>query len=357
MNISKIITTFALVSFVVSPFAASARVSIDTNEKNYASSVSSWQTHGEADVLSDGRVEITQDRREDGYVLTDIDVPSRNRGDYALVISYTRAEDPRSNTASGAENISGLPYLYAYFMDDDDGILSYMQDDSARQHASDGTSWQVTYGIERLDDDVDSVRVFLKQATRAGVDSDGRAAWFYRPGVYFLDDLSDVNDVVDAYEDELDAVADEFHNRTTHTRYDDEPDAGDTDYPVGTILKCSGDADVYSMTSANALKLFPDEETFYAWGHSFADVKTISCSKLNDYEVSGRWTYERASYLVKFSGQPAVFTLDNDRYLRLIPDEYTARRMYGSNWTGKIKEYSVSKMGNYSYGVPHESYR
>lgn len=360
MTTNKLISIFALV-FTVSglvPVAqASSRVDVNTNEKNYAESVSRWETRGEVDVLSDGRVEIAQDRREDGSVSTDVEVPSRNRGDYALVISFTRAEDPHADFGSGAENIAGLPYVYAYFMDEDDGILSYLQDDSARQHASDGTAWQVTYGIERMDDDVDSVRVFLKQASRAGVEADGRAAWFYKPAVYFLNDLSDANDVIDAYEDELDDVADAFHHRATNTNDDDEDedDDEDTDYPVGTLLKCSGDSDVYSMTSDNELKWFPDEETFFAWGHSFADVRTISCSKLDDYDVSGRWTYTRANYLVKFRYLPAVFTLDNGTYLRLIPNEQTARAMYGRNWTSLVHEYSQSDMGDYRYSAPHRS--
>lgn len=355
MNTNKLISIFALVftvSGLIPAAQAATRVNVDTNERNYADAISDWDTSGEADVLSDGRAELTQDRHEDASVSTDIDVPSRNRGDYALVIAFTRAEDPRSDLASGAENISGLPYVYAYFLDGN-SIQSYLQDDTARQHTSDGTAWQVTYGIERMDSDVDSVRVFLKQASRAGTEADGRAAWFYEPGVFFLNDLGDVNDVVDAYQDELDNVSSYFHNRTTHTN--DNNDNNDTDYPVGTLLKCSGDSDVYSMTSDNELKWFPNEETFYAWGNSFADVRTISCSKLDDYDVSGRWTYSRASYLVKFRGSPAVFTLDNGTYLRLIPDEHTARAMYGRNWTSLVREYSQSDMGDYRYGVPHRA--
>lgn len=362
MNKRNIISLFGLV-FLLSGLApaaqASSRVDVDTNEKNYAPSVSSWEEYGEADVLSDGRVRITRDDDGDGYAFTDVDVPSKNQGDYALFVSFTRAEDPHSDLSSGAENIAGLPYLYAYFLDEDGDVLEYLQGDTMRHKASYGTAWNVRYRYARLDDDTESMRVFLKQASRKGTDADGRAAWFYKPALYFVDSGGDAVDIVEAYQDELDDVADLFNNRATRTSDDDEDEEDDSspDYAVGTLLKCSGDSDVYSMTSSNTLKRYPNEDTFYAWGKSFADVRTISCSRLDDYRVSGTWTYERADYLVKFRGMAAVFTLDNDKYLRLIPDEYTAKQMFGSRWTSKINEYSTSKMGDYYYSAPHESLR
>lgn len=354
MIIRKFTALFAMAFLIASPMAAFARVNIDTNEKNYAPAVSSWNESGEADVLSDGRVRLESYKSRDGYVTTDVDVPSRNQDDYALFISYTRAEQPYADSASGAENIAGLPYLYGYFLDEDGGVNEYFTNQYMRHDADGGTYWQVTYGYMVVPDDTETIRLFLKQASRNGVTADGRDAWFYKPALYYTESKNDVSDIVDAYEDELDEVADEFGNRVSNTSDDDEDDE-DTDYPVGTLLKCKSEPDVYSMTSSNTLKRFPNEETFYAWGHSFADVRTISCSKLDDYRVSGTWTYDRADYLVKFRGQPAVFTLDNDRYLRLIPDEYTARRMFGRDWVDDIREYSVSKMGDYSYGVPHKS--
>lgn len=357
----KLRSIFALIfmAFVVAaPIAADARVRIDTNEKNFAPAVDDWADYGEADVLSDGRVRIESYKSRDGYVTEDVSVPSRNQDDYALFIAYTRAERPYPDLASGAENIAGLPYLYGYFLDEDGDVNEYFTNSYMRH--DNGTYWEVTYGYMEVPEDTETIRLFLKQASRSGVTADGRDAWFYKPGLYLLDGKSEIRDVVDAYEDELDEVAEAFGNRVSNARDDEDEDENEsdgTDYPVGTLLMCRGEADVYSMTSSNTLKRFPNEETFYAWGHSFADVRTISCSRLDDYRVAGTWTYDRASYLVKFRGQPAVFTLDNGFVLRLIPDEYTARRMYGSDWVNDIREYSTGRMGDYSYGVPHESLR
>ncbi|OGL95213.1 hypothetical protein A2348_02745 [Candidatus Uhrbacteria bacterium RIFOXYB12_FULL_58_10] len=353
MILRKFTALFAVAFLIAAPVAASARVDIDTNEKNFARATSSWTQSGEADVLSDGRVRLESTKKRDGYVSTDVDVSRSHNTDYALFISYTRAEKPYANLASGAENIAGLPYLYGYFLNDDGDVNEYFTNSYMRHDVQDGTYWQVTYGYMVVPKDTEAIRLFLKQASRNGTDADGRDAWFYKPGLYFVEGKNEVRSIVNAYEDELANVAKEFGNRVSEAS--DVED--NTDYPVGTLLKCNGESDVYSMNSNHTLKRFPDEETFYAWGHSFADVRTISCSKLDDYRVSGTWTYDRASYLVKFRGMPAVFTLDNGRYLRLIPDEYTARKMFGSHWTDKIREYSSGKMGDYSYGVPHKSLR
>lgn len=354
MILNKHLAFLAVFFFVASPFSVFAHVNVDTNEKNFAPAISAWTEYGASDVLSDGRIRIESTGSRDGYVSSDADVSSRYEDGYAVFVSFARAEQPYAAFSSGAENIAGLPYLYGYFLDEDGNVTEYFTQSSMRQQAHDGSYWQVVYGYAPIPNDAESVRMFLKQASRNGVTPDGRDAWFYKPGLYFVDDANEAGDVIDAYRDELDEVADEFDGHATHASYDADED---TDYPVGTLLKCSGEPDVYSMTSSNTLKRFPNEETFYSWGHSFADVRTISCSTLDDYRVSGTWTYDRADYLVKFHGQPAVFTLDNGQYLRLIPDEYTARRMFGSDWANDIREYSAGDMGDYSYGVPHRSLR
>lgn len=341
-RILSLLAIAGLLAAPVVPAMASTRSDIDTDERN--------------EVSDEGLVTLSSTRRHaDSFTFDDVELDARDEGDYALFIAFTRAEDPHSNLSNGTENIAGLPYLYAYFLDEDGGVLEYVGDDSMRHRASAGTAWRVTYGVERVPDDAEGIRFFLKQGARNGVEADGRSAYFYDTGLYVVDNMSDVADVVDAYQDALDEIADDLGGRASHANDDD--DDNDRDYATGTLLKCSGEADVYSVTSSNTLKRFPNEETFYAWGHSFADVRTISCGRLDDYRVSGTWTYERAEYLVKFRGQPAVFTLDNGQYLRLIPNEATARAMYGSRWTSRVREVSASTMGDYSYSVPHRATR
>lgn len=357
MNYKKfaLISLFSLALIASGPVSALAHVDVDIDEKNYASDVDNWTEYGRAEVLGNDLVKITQTKNSNGHLYTDVNIP--NNDDYVVFVAYTRAENPNT------KNISGLPYLYAYFLDDDEEIEEYFSDSSMRQDSSDGKSWQVTYGITEVPNDSESMRLFLKQASVSGINADGRAAWFYMPGLYFVDSENEAEEIVEAYNDELSnmrntfGVNDYYYNSEDD---DDEDDSGEDydhtpDYPVGTLLKCSGEPEVYSMTSNNTLKLFPNEQTFYDWGNSFADVKTISCSKLDDYEVSGTWTNDREDYLVKFHGQPAVYTLSNDIYLRLIPDEYTAKKMFGSHWTSLIHEYSANDMDEYSYGVPYRS--
>lgn len=355
----KYFIIFAIGFLVASPITASARVSVDTNEKNYAPSVLDWNESGNADAFSSGLVRLATTESRDASVSVDVDVPSKYEDDVAVFVAYARAEKPYPNYPSGAENIAGMPYLYGYFMGDDGDITEYFTQSSMRLESRDGVYWHVIYGYAAIPNDTESIRLFLNQAERNGITPDGRDAWILNPGLYFVDDESDARDVIDAYRDGLDDVKDEFGTNAYDASYNHDWNPNDeyADYEEGTLLKCSGESDVYSVTDSGTLKLFPNEETFFAWGNTFADVRTISCSELDDYDVTGTWSYDRADYLVKFRGQPAVFTLDNGQYLRLIPDEYTARRMFGSDWTHDIREFSASDMGDYSYGVPHKSLR
>jgi hypothetical protein len=353
MNYKKIaiISLFSLVLVVSGPLSALAGgVSVETNEKNYAPAIDGWTEYGRAEVLGNDLVKVAQTKNSNGHLYTDVNIP--NNDDYVLFVAYARAENPNT------KNISGLPYLYAYFLDDDGQVDEYFAQTSMRLNSVDGQYWHVIYGIAEVPNSSESMRLFLKQAETSVITPDGRAAWFYMPGLYFVDSQHEAEDIIDAYNDELSNVKNifgvsDYHssaNRDHNEDYDHTPD-----YSVGTLLKCSGEPEVYSMTANNTLKLFPNEQTFYDWGNSFADVKTISCSKLDDYEVSGIWSDDREDYLIKFHDQPAVYALSNDIYLRLIPDEYTAKKMYGSHWTSLIREYPISDMGNYSYGVPYQS--
>jgi len=349
MNYQKISVIGLLGLFLTTsmPVAALASVNVETNKNNYASVVSNWTKYGNVEVLNDGRVKVTENRNQDGHLYTDVSIPSKFEDDYVVFVSFTRAEKPYSNYSDGGENISGLPVLSAYFLDNKGKILEYVTDVSTmRQKSSDGTYWHVSYGIVEVENNSQSMRLFLDQASSALTTADGRAAWFYKPGLFFTESKSDATDIVEAYKNELNEMSDEFDNNNDNVNY-----------PTGTLLGCWGEAKVYSVTSDDTLKLFPDEDTFYAWGHSFSEVKKISCDDLDDYKISGRWTYERANYLVKFEGQRGVYTLDNGKYLRLIPNEVTAKKMYGRNWHRLVREFPARDVRDYSYSAPHRSLR
>lgn len=344
-----LIGLFGLLLVAAGPFSALASVHISTNEENYAPAVDDWSKYGSVKIFDDGRVALTQEKTQTEHLYTDVDIPSG--ADFAVLVSYMRAEKPHANFSNGSENISGLPYLYAYLLDDDGDINEYLAESTMRQKASAGKTWQVAYSIIDLSSDDDSVRFFLKQTSREGTTSDGRAAWFYKPGLYFVDTWSEGREIVEAYEDELSDVREEIGLEY----YSASDNDNDFDLPTGALVKCPGEPEVYSVTSSDTLKLFPNQDTFYAWGKSFSDVRSISCDRLDDYEVSGTWTYTRADYLVKFHSYAGVYTLDNGEYLRLIPDEYTAKKMYGSNWISLIREHSASKKDDFIFSAPHES--
>jgi len=343
------------------PAAQAHSFYLDPDASNWTKSVTSWTESGDAvATYSDGRVRLDEDRDDTGHLWTDVRVDEDEEGRYALLISYTRPEKIRT------DNIAGLPYIYGYFMENDEEIIQYLQTDAMMHDTDRSTNWDVSYGIFKIPNNTDRIRFFLMQASRQGTTQDGREARFFKPGIYIVGSYDDAMDIVDEYEDERNDVADYLDDESSDDHDEDEDedeDDDDRDYPedddstpdwdTGTLLKCSSDPDVYSMESNNTLKRYPNEDTFYAWGKSFADVKSISCSTLDNYRVSGTWSYSRASYLVQFRGYPQIYTLDNGLYLRHIPDEHTARAMFGGSWQSKIKLFSSSDMGEYKYSVPH----
>ncbi len=123
-----------------------------------------------------------------------------NDGKYALLISYTRAEKLRTNT------ISGLPYVYGYFLDKNGKILTYLQGQSMRHTGTTDNTWVVSYGIFKIPSGTENTRFFLKQASRKGTTSDGRAADFYKPGLYLFSSEQDAKTMVESYRNNLSSV-------------------------------------------------------------------------------------------------------------------------------------------------------
>lgn len=339
-------------------FASASGVSVHTNERNLAPSVSSWSRSNGADVNGDGTIRL-QDR-DDASASTDVAVSSSRSGDYALLVSFTRA----TGSGRNSDSIAGKPYLYGYLMDGRD-ILEYLQDDSMTHR--EGGDWGVSYGVFRIPSGTDNIRYFLNQGSRRGTSDAGREAWFYRPGLFITDSRSDAMDIVDAYERRLDDVEDALDGRSSNDDRYDNPNYGNGNcpngycddgltgppvYSTGTLLKCPGRAAVFSVTGRRSIRLFPNEDTFYAWGYSFQDVRTISCATLDRFDMDGSWTYSRDSRLIKFTDSPAVYTLDNGRYLRGIPNEHTARAMYGSDWASRIR--LLSPYERYNYVISHQ---
>jgi hypothetical protein len=94
-----IISFLGLLLATSAPASALAHVHLGTNEDNSAPEIGDWTLYGEADVISGNLVRIAQDGHT-GHAYTEVNIPSS--ADYAVFISYTRAEKPYSNLSNGS---------------------------------------------------------------------------------------------------------------------------------------------------------------------------------------------------------------------------------------------------------------
>jgi hypothetical protein len=56
--------------------------------------------------------------------------------------------------------------------------------------------------------------------------------------------------------------------------------------------------------------------------------------------------------MVKIQTDPKVYAVDANGALRWVPDEWTAKRLYGDDWNKKIDDLSDAFFADYSIGEP-----
>lgn len=142
----------------------------DGSRVNILDRVSTWKTNGGVNVAGDGTVTLTENGSESEDAYKDVAVHGRG-GDMAVFRAETKAETVRAN------DITGLPYLYAYAMNKDGKILAYFQGQHML-HAGTADSWQVNSGKFRIPEGTATIRYFLSQAEKQGSAKNGDDAMF-----------------------------------------------------------------------------------------------------------------------------------------------------------------------------------
>ncbi len=159
---------------------------------------SGWTVSGAASVAKNGlTATIEETATKSGTIYTDISVKNTAKS-YALLIAYTKAEDVRDNG-----DITGLPYIYGYFMDKNGKILSYLQKENMRYSGTTDGVWDVSNGVFEMPAGTVKIRYFLKQGSRKGTVKDGRDATFAKPGVYLFDRGVQALDTITEYKNHL----------------------------------------------------------------------------------------------------------------------------------------------------------
>lgn len=110
--------------------------------------------------------------------------------------------------------------------------------------------------------------------------------------------------------------------------------------PSGALVKVAGSSTVYYIGTDYKKYVFPDANTYFSWFENFDNVKLVSSDDLDKYEEGGIMTYRPGTYLITSQYTAKVYAVSGYGHLYWIENEETAARLYGPNWTQRVRDIS-----------------
>ncbi|MDP2812462.1 MAG: CARDB domain-containing protein [bacterium] len=109
-------------------------------------------------------------------------------------------------------------------------------------------------------------------------------------------------------------------------------------YEVGVLLKAKGlkGAAVYQIGSDGKKYIYPDQKTFETWHDDFSNVLEVSSEILDAYNDGGIVTFQPGTKLITHRNTAKVYATGENGQIIHIPDEATARKFYGDNWSSLV---------------------
>ncbi len=117
---------------------------------------------------------------------------------------------------------------------------------------------------------------------------------------------------------------------------------------AGDLIKMDGLSSVYYLGADGKRYVFPNETTYFSWYSDFSSVKTIPQDELESYPLGSNVTIRPGTYLVKITTDPKVYAVEKGGVLRWIPDEATAKTLYGDNWAQRVVDVPDAFFTNYT---------
>lgn len=121
---------------------------------------------------------------------------------------------------------------------------------------------------------------------------------------------------------------------------------------AGDLITCVETDAVYYYGEDGNRYVFQNEAAYFSWEDDFDNVVTISCDDLADIQLVDIVPYQAGTQLVKIPSVPTVYAVESDGTLREIPDEETAKELYGEDWANLVDDLDESFFPQYEVGEP-----
>jgi len=119
---------------------------------------------------------------------------------------------------------------------------------------------------------------------------------------------------------------------------------------AGDLIKMDGLSSVYYLAGDGKRYVFPNEATYFSWYSDFSKVVTISQSELESYPLGKNVTVRPGTKLVKITTNPKVYAVTTNGTLIAVPDEATAKTLWGDNWAKRVIDVPDAFFTNYTIG-------
>ncbi len=114
----------------------------------------------------------------------------------------------------------------------------------------------------------------------------------------------------------------------------------------GSLFRGVTFSDVYVVKDGTRY-VFPSESVYFSYYDSFDDVVTVNDDQLRKLSLGQRMTMAPGR-MIKIQSDNRVFQTQKNGAIRHVPDEATARALYGSIWAQQITDISVVFWGDYT---------
>jgi hypothetical protein len=115
----------------------------------------------------------------------------------------------------------------------------------------------------------------------------------------------------------------------------------------GDLVKGPHSDAVYMILGAEK-HIFPDRKTFMTWYQNFVTVREVTIAQLDAYITGKPMPYRPGTKLITHPNTSKVYALESCGMLRLIPDEETARTLYGTDWAQRVQDVHELTFSNYT---------